>query len=117
MARGQQVSALRPDRQTDYDAYLVNFNYAHNDPMPGANHKWLYFQNGYGASIINWTNCIDAYPLYRERPWELAVFKWEWKDDMPNILELCYDTSITDDVERYDDFEDLTQSLDQIAKL
>lgn len=92
-------------------------DYCSDDPMPGAEHKWLYFQNGYGASIIDWSRCIDAYPLYRASPLELAVFEWDWQDGERHILRLCYDTPITSDVERYCDVDDLNDAIRKISNL
>lgn len=71
--------------------------------------QYLYkFTNGYGASVI-----INPYSYgWDEGLWELAVIKWQGKD-----FHLCYDTPITDDVERYLTPEEVLELLDEIKEL
>jgi hypothetical protein len=77
----------------------------------------LYFDNGYGISVVRFKiPLLDGYGSFtdNEEEWECAILRLkdgEW--------EVCFDTSITDDVIGYllaDDVTDLMfkiQSLDK----
>jgi len=63
-----------------------------------------YFDNGYGVSVVKHEYSYGG----KDGLYELAVLKGD---------ELCYDTSITSDVEGYLSEDDVTELLKQIQEL
>lgn len=78
------------------------------DEISGENYKFI-FPNGYGASVVK---SIGSYG-YEQGLYELAVLIKE----NDNNYELCYDTSITDNVLGYLTNDKVLEILEKIKKL
>jgi hypothetical protein len=77
-------------------------------PIAEGEQSVVFFENGYGASIINSEICYCD----EDKPYEIAVLEL-----VPDGFSLCYDTPITDDVIGYLTENDVSEILEQIQKL
>lgn len=78
------------------------------DNLEGENYKFI-FPNGYGASIVKHFGTYG----YEQGLYELAVLK----KVTDNKYDLCYDTSITDDVIGYLANDEVLEILEKIKEL
>lgn len=67
-----------------------------------------FFPNGYGVSVVQFPGSYG----YDEGLYEVAILKGLEED-----WEICYDTSITDDIIGYQSMEDINILLSQIKSL
>jgi hypothetical protein len=72
-----------------------------------------FFPNGYGVSVVQFTSPYGGGSYGADEGlYELAVLQGLEED-----WEICYDTSITDDVMGYLTIEDVETVLNQVEKL
>ena len=85
--------------------------------MAGTQKLWR-FENGFGASVIQFKMMTGRYGSYTDddTEWELAVIKFEDGDD-DETFTLTYDTPITDDVIGHLQGKDIVKILKKIQKL
>lgn len=90
-----------------------------NSPMPGAVQYLYFFNNGYGASVIDWLNCGEIKGLMGVyySSFEIAIFEWDTQSRRHDIGNLVYDTDITNDVLRVNYISEVQDVLIQIKDL
>lgn len=89
----------------------MNINELEFKPHPagmGGTRAVIYFDNGYGASVITGSYFYTS----EDAPYEVAVMKGDIKSG-----SLTYDTPITDDVIDHQTEEEVENLLDNIAAL
>lgn len=77
-------------------------------------HGTLFFPNGYGISVIQFTSSIGIWGSYtsNENEWEIAVLYGD-----RDSYRLTYDTQITDDVIGHLSEEEVTEIMEKIQSL
>lgn len=87
-------------------------------PAGSGTQKIYRFENGYGASVVQFTigsYGVGSYGVESGR-WELAVLRFTG-DNVARDFELTYDTPITDDVLGHLDDDEVEETLARIREL
>lgn len=90
-----------------------------NSPVPGAVQYLYFFNNGYGASVIDWMNCGEIKGLMGVyyTSFEIAIFEWDTQSRRHEIGSLVYDTDITNDVLRVNYISEVQDILIRVKDL
>jgi hypothetical protein len=87
---------------------FTDLNFHPHGNMPDGIAARHFFPNGYGVSVVQFPGSYG----YEEGLYEVAILKGLEED-----WEICYDTSITDDIIGYQSVEDINNLISQVKSL
>ena len=87
-----------------------DLEFKNHPAVPGedAIHALAFFSNGYGVSVVRFPGSYG----YENGLYEVAVLKGNADD-----YDLCYDTSVTDDIMGHRDEEDVENIIEEVSAL